>query len=75
MQNKHGLMAFNLRDFDDEKKAKMGVVECVKNKLIEPYQVLYEKPGKYTDNPTSFELQLLPVLTTCNYCVIYQVKL
>lgn len=75
MQNKHGLMAFNLRDFDDEKKAKMGVVECVKNKLIEPYQVLYEKPGKYIDNPTSFELQLLPVLTICNYCVIYQVKL
>lgn len=46
-------MAFNLRDFDDEKKAKMGVVECVKNKLIEPYQVLYEKPGKYTNNLNS----------------------
>jgi len=46
VQNKHGMMAFNLRDFEDEKKAKMGVVECVKNKLIEPYQVLYEKPGE-----------------------------
>lgn len=45
VQNKHGMMAFNLRDFEDEKKAKMGVVECVKNKLIEPYQVLYEKSG------------------------------
>jgi hypothetical protein len=39
-------MAFNLRDFEDEKKAKMGVSECVKNKLIEPYTVLYEKPSK-----------------------------
>jgi curved DNA binding protein len=44
VQSKHGLMAFNLRDFEDEKKAKMGVSECVKNKLIEPYTVLYEKP-------------------------------
>ena len=38
-------MAFNLRDFDDQKKARMGLVECVKYKLIDPYQVLYEKNG------------------------------
>ena len=37
-------MAFNLRDFDDEKKAKLGMSECVKTKLIDPYQVLYRKP-------------------------------
>lgn len=24
----------------------MGVVECVSHKMIEPFQVLYEKPGK-----------------------------
>jgi hypothetical protein len=46
VQSKHGLMAFNLRDFEDEKKAKMGVSECVKNKIIDPYTVLYEKPSK-----------------------------
>lgn len=39
-------MAFNLRDFEDEKKAKLGVLECVKTKLIDPYQVLYEKPNE-----------------------------
>jgi len=39
-------MAFNLRDFEDEKKAKLGMSECVKMKLIDPYQVLYEKPGE-----------------------------
>lgn len=39
-------MAFNLRDFEDEKKAKLGVMECVKTKLIDPYQVLYEKSGE-----------------------------
>lgn len=46
VRTKHGNMPFNLRGFQDETKAKMGVVECVKNKLIEPFQVLYEKPGK-----------------------------
>jgi len=46
VQSKHGTMAFNLRDFEDEKKAKLGVSECVKMKLIDPYQVLYEKGGE-----------------------------
>lgn len=44
--HKHGLMPFNLRTFEDEKKAKMAVVECVNHRLIEPFQVctrhLYE---------------------------------
>lgn len=35
------------RSFDDEKKARMGVVECVNHKLIEPFTVLYEKEGLY----------------------------
>ncbi len=39
-------MPFNLRSMEDEKKARMGVVECVTHKLIEPFQVLYEKEGK-----------------------------
>lgn len=39
-------MPFNLRNFEDEKKAKMGVMECVNHKLIEPFQVLFEKTGK-----------------------------
>lgn len=40
-------MPFNLRNFEEEAKAKMGVVECVSHKLIEPFQVLYEKKGKF----------------------------
>lgn len=40
---KHGLMPFTLRSMESETKAKMGVVECVTHKLIEPFQVLYEK--------------------------------
>lgn len=40
-------MPFNIRHFDEETKARMGVVECVSHKMIEPFQVLYEKPSKY----------------------------
>lgn len=43
-------MPFNLRNFEEEAKAKMGVVECVSHKLIEPFQVLYEKHGKWRHN-------------------------
>ncbi|KAK7092938.1 proliferation-associated protein 2G4-like [Littorina saxatilis] len=44
---KFGLMPFTLRLFDDEKKAKMGVVECVKHELMQPFGVLYEREGEF----------------------------
>ncbi|XP_075232328.1 proliferation-associated protein 2G4 [Lycorma delicatula] len=44
--HKYGTMPFNLRSFGEETKAKLGVTECVSHKLIEPFQVLYEKPGE-----------------------------
>lgn len=43
---KHGNMPFNIRHFEEETKARMGIVECVSHKLVEPFQVLYEKMGK-----------------------------
>ena len=46
VNKKFGPMPFNLRNFDSETKAKMGVVECVTHKLVVPFQVLYEKEGK-----------------------------
>merc|ERR1719282_1982621 len=42
-----GTMPFNLRSMDDEKKARMGVHECVPHKLIDPFQVLFDKEGAY----------------------------
>merc|ERR1740137_273719 len=42
-----GTMPFNLRSMEEEKKARMGVVECVTHKLIEPFQVLFDKEGAY----------------------------
>ena len=47
VQKKFGAMPFNLRSFDSETKAKMGVVECVTHKLVEPFQVLHEKDSKF----------------------------
>ncbi|KAI9103014.1 peptidase M24, structural domain-containing protein [Phlyctochytrium arcticum] len=38
-----GSMAFSLRQFDDEKKARMGMVECANHRLVVPYEVLHEK--------------------------------
>ncbi|XP_011180648.1 proliferation-associated protein 2G4 [Zeugodacus cucurbitae] len=47
VKTKYGNMPFNIRHFDEETKARMGVVECVSHKMIEPFQVLYEKPSEY----------------------------
>ncbi|XP_044760990.1 proliferation-associated protein 2G4-like [Coccinella septempunctata] len=59
VRQKHGNMPFNLRSFQDETKAKMGVVECVKNKLIEPFQVLYDKSGEFVAQ-FKFTVLLMP---------------
>ena len=53
---KFGPMPFNLRSFDSETKAKMGVVECVTHKLVEPFQVLHEKDSKFYDFILHFRL-------------------
>lgn len=44
---KFGSMPFSLRLFDDERKAKMGVVESERHGLMQPYPVLYEREGEY----------------------------
>jgi hypothetical protein len=41
-----GTMPFNLRLLPEEGKARMGVVECLSHKLIDPFQVLYEKSSE-----------------------------
>jgi len=46
MDKRFALMPFTLRAFDDEKKARMGVVECVKHGLCDPYPVIFEREGE-----------------------------
>jgi curved DNA binding protein len=38
-------MPFTLRALRDERTARLGLTECLKHELLEPYPVLYEKPG------------------------------
>merc|ERR1711971_739607 len=54
-----GPMPFNIRNMEDEKKARMGVVECVSKRLIEPFQVLFEKEGTYVAQ-YKFTVLLMP---------------
>ncbi|XP_028402971.1 proliferation-associated protein 2G4-like [Dendronephthya gigantea] len=57
--NKFTMMPFTLRAFEDEKQARLGVVECVKHGLLEPYNVLWEKEGEYVAQ-FKFTLLLMP---------------
>jgi curved DNA binding protein len=45
IQNKYPVLGFTLRAFDDEKTARMGVVELLKHGLLHEYPVLVEKEG------------------------------
>merc|ERR1719430_1239438 len=54
-----GSMPFNLRSLEEEKKARMGVVECVPHQITEPFQVLYEKEGEHVAQ-YKFTVLLMP---------------
>lgn len=45
--------------FEDEKKARMGVIECVKHELIESFNVLYERESEFVAQ-FKFTLLLMP---------------
>lgn len=47
IEKKHDTMCFTLRMLEDEKKSKMGIVECVKHGLCTQYPVVFEKEGRY----------------------------
>jgi hypothetical protein len=46
VNSKCGTMPFCLRNLEDEKKACVGVPECVSHQLLEPFPVLYEEPSE-----------------------------
>ena len=52
-------MPFTLRSFEDEKKARMGVIECAKHDLMEPYPVYFEKDGEFVAE-FKFTVLLMP---------------
>ncbi|KAF7991259.1 hypothetical protein HCN44_002821 [Aphidius gifuensis] len=59
LTHNQGTMPFNLRTFEEEGKTKMAVVECVNHRLIEPFQVLYEKPNEHVAQ-FKFTVLLMP---------------
>jgi curved DNA binding protein len=59
MDKRFGSMPFTLRAYEDEKRAKMGVLECVNHKLVEPFHVLYEREGEYVAQ-FKFTVLLMP---------------
>ncbi|RWS16825.1 proliferation-associated protein 2G4-like protein [Dinothrombium tinctorium] len=59
VDKRFGTMPFTLRAMEDERKARMGVVECVKHKLLEPFNVLYEKDGEFVAQ-FKFTVLLMP---------------
>ncbi|XP_020789480.1 proliferation-associated protein 2G4 [Boleophthalmus pectinirostris] len=47
VERRFDTMPFTLRAFEDEGKARLGVVECAKHELLQPFSVLHEKEGEY----------------------------
>ncbi|KAE8039298.1 hypothetical protein FH972_011724 [Carpinus fangiana] len=48
ISQKFPIMPFSTRALE-EKRARLGLVECVNHDLLQPYPVLHEKPGKSLD--------------------------
>ncbi|KAL9676575.1 hypothetical protein QQ045_004789 [Rhodiola kirilowii] len=58
ISQKFPLMPFTVRSLD-EKRAKLGLVECVNHDLLQPYPVLHEKPGDFVAH-IKFTVLLMP---------------
>merc|ERR1719402_371852 len=59
VSNKFTMMPFTLRAFEDEKKARLGVGECVNHELLVPYPVLVAKEDEYVAQ-FKYTLLLMP---------------
>jgi len=56
VNSKFPALPFALRALEDERQARMGLVECLKHELIHPFPVLFEKKGDYV---AQFKLTVL----------------
>ncbi|EPY82330.1 hypothetical protein CB1_000661020 [Camelus ferus] len=56
VERRFDAMPFTLRAFEDEKKARMGVVECAKHELLQPFN---EKEGQFVAQ-FKFTVLLMP---------------
>ncbi|KMT12363.1 hypothetical protein BVRB_5g102980 [Beta vulgaris subsp. vulgaris] len=58
INQKYPIMPFTARALE-EKRARLGLVECVNHDLLQPYPVLHEKPGDYVAH-IKFTVLLMP---------------
>ncbi|GKV06054.1 hypothetical protein SLEP1_g17986 [Rubroshorea leprosula] len=58
INQKFPIMPFTARALD-EKRARLGLVECVNHDLLQPYPVLHEKPGDFVAH-IKFTVLLMP---------------
>ncbi|XP_027155771.1 ERBB-3 BINDING PROTEIN 1 [Coffea eugenioides] len=58
ISQKFPIMPFTARDLE-EKRARLGLVECVNHDLLQPYPVLHEKPGDLVAH-IKFTVLLMP---------------
>ncbi|KMZ74841.1 Methionine aminopeptidase,related [Zostera marina] len=58
INQKYPIMPFTARALE-EKRARLGLVECVNHDLLEPYPVLHEKPGDFVAH-IKFTVLLMP---------------
>lgn len=58
ISQKFPIMPFSARALE-EKRARLGLVECVNHDLLQPYPVLHEKPGDLVAH-TKFTVLLMP---------------
>jgi len=47
VSKKFSVMPFTLRAMDDEKTARLGVTECVKHEILEPFKIMWEREGEF----------------------------
>ncbi|KAI8141781.1 DNA-binding protein [Fennellomyces sp. T-0311] len=47
IKNSAGNFPFSLRQLSDERKSRMGIVECAKHQCVIPYDVVYEREGAF----------------------------
>jgi len=59
VKHRYATLPFTLRALEDERNARMGVVECLKHDLLHPYPVLFERAGDVVVH-VKFTVLLLP---------------
>ncbi|CDO70649.1 hypothetical protein BN946_scf184756.g16 [Trametes cinnabarina] len=59
VQKKAGAFPFNIRSFEDEKRARLGLQEAVQHNLVKPYEVIFTPAGTHVA-AFHFTIALLP---------------